>query len=393
MRRLTIWAVAVRREVEKRVSQGKSFRTCGMAVALVALLGGCSALNPVNWYRSLSGADKNDALDKGAGNDKNLEAGGKEPYPNLDEVPNAPDNALSEKNRDALQQSLAADRANAQYTDEQLRAGASVPGSIAPSPPRPAVVEVTPPRAAPPAAVPPPVQAAVPPPEPPPAAVPRAPVAAAPVPAPPPQQAAAPPPPAAQAPSPAPPPQAAPPSPPAAPPRVATARSAPKEEPPTESPLVSPTIPNVPQGEMPAPPPPPPNLTPSANSTRPPAPVLALASGKRRESSSSVAVASISFAGGSAALTDRERDRLSELAALQHKDGGTIRIVGHAEPVKGGDAAQQELASFRLALNRAKAVAQVLNGEGVAPHAIDVEAAPTHPGDAAATSAEVYIEH
>jgi len=350
------------------VGQGKSFRTCGITVALVALLGGCSAL-------SLSGADKNDALDNDQRNANNLQAGGTAPYPNLGTVPNAPDNALSEKNRDALQKSLAADRANAQYTDEQLRAGATSPGVIAPAPPPPAVVQVTPPRANPPAArteappPPAPVAAAAPPPEPPPAAVPRVPVTASPAPpAAPPQQASA-------------------------PPRVTAAAPALKEEPPAESPLVTPSIPNVPQGEMPLPPPPPPNLPPAANATRPPPAALALASGKRRESASSVAVGSISFAGGSAALTDRERDRLSELAALQHKDGGTIRIVGHAEPLKGADTAQQELASFRLALNRAKAVAQALSGEGVAPHAIDVETAPTHPGDAAATSAEVYLEH
>jgi outer membrane protein OmpA-like peptidoglycan-associated protein len=104
-------------------------------------------------------------------------------------------------------------------------------------------------------------------------------------------------------------------------------------------------------------------------------------------------VAAIAFAGGSAALSDDARDRLSELAATQHKDGGTIRIVGHAEPVKGGDLAQQELASFRLAINRAKAVAQVLTGEGVAAHSIAVEAAPTRPGDADAASAEVFLEH
>jgi outer membrane protein OmpA-like peptidoglycan-associated protein len=121
--------------------------------------------------------------------------------------------------------------------------------------------------------------------------------------------------------------------------------------------------------------------------------VASLASGKRREASSSVAVASIAFANGSATLSDRERDRLSEVAAMQHEQGGDIRIVGHAESAKGDDPAQQELASLRLALNRAKAVAQVLSGEGIASHSIDVEAAPIRAGDTAAASAEIYLEH
>src|ERR1700733_6582237 len=96
--------------VRKRLS--KCYGTL-IALATIAALGGCSvpnALNPVAWYRDLSGASKNDALDKDQSNQQNLEAGGKEPYPNLADVPNAPDNALSEKNRDALQKSLAADR-------------------------------------------------------------------------------------------------------------------------------------------------------------------------------------------------------------------------------------------------------------------------------------------
>jgi outer membrane protein OmpA-like peptidoglycan-associated protein len=318
-----------------------------IALATVAVLGGCSsvpnAVNPVAWYRSLSGASKNDALDRNQPNQQNLEAGGKAPYPNLADVPDAPDQALSAAKRDAMRKSLAADRENARYSDEQLRAGVSAPGMIAPPPP------------APPGAVP-----------------------AAAAPAPPPAPAAA-----------------------AAAPSRAAASAAPQQQDaaaPKESTLVQPTIPNVPEGEAPAPPPPPPNLSPSpavhAAGESPRAALAALGSGKRRAAAaSSVQVASINFAGGSAALSDEERNRLSEVAAMQHDKGGAIRIVGHAEPAKGGTVAQQELASLSLALNRAKAVAQVLSGEGVAAQSIDVEAAPTLAGDASAARAEVYLEH
>jgi outer membrane protein OmpA-like peptidoglycan-associated protein len=367
------------------------------ALVAAACLGGCSvpnAINPVAWYRGLSGADKNDALDADQRNQQNLEAGGKEPYPNLGDVPNAPDNALSEKNRDALTKSLAADRSNAQYTDDQLRAGAPPPGTVAPPPPAPAVTRATPPNTAaaatakpsgpaapPPAVTSPPsapaAEAAAAPPKP----APRTAVTEAPVP--PPAPAA----PLAAAPASAAPPSAAPP--PAKPPPAA------KEEAPQESSLATPTIAKLPEGETPAPPPPRPNLVPSpvAANRPPPNAVASIASGKVRESSSSVAVASIAFTAGSATLSERERNRLSEVAAMQHQQGGAIRVVGHAEPAKGGDLAQQELASLRLALNRAKAVAQALGGEGVASQSIDVEAAPIRPGDSAAASTEIYLEH
>jgi outer membrane protein OmpA-like peptidoglycan-associated protein len=160
---------------------------------------------------------------------------------------------------------------------------------------------------------------------------------------------------------------------------------------------VAPSIPHVPQGEAPAPPPPPPNLSPSPAAVakpEPPVEVASLGSGKTQPApSSSVSVASISFADGSATLSDEERNRLSEVAARQHKEGGAIRVIGHAEPAKGATGAQPQLDSLKLALNRAKIVAQALSGDGVAAQAIAVEAAPIAIGEAPAASAEVYLEH
>src|SRR6185437_2109013 len=103
----------------------------GIAAAALALAG-CSSMNPVNWYRDATGISKNDPPPD-APNTKNLEAGGKQPFPNLGSVPPPPTRALSSEERDALTQQLVADRANAKYLNEELRAG---PGpQVAPPPP------------------------------------------------------------------------------------------------------------------------------------------------------------------------------------------------------------------------------------------------------------------
>ncbi|HXQ50172.1 MAG TPA: OmpA family protein [Stellaceae bacterium] len=306
---------------------------------ILGLLAGCSwvpnAVNPVSWYRDLSGASKNDKLDTDQRNQQNFESGGKGPYPNLADVPNAPDRAISRIDRDALQKSLAADRSNARYTDEQLRAGTAAPGAVAPPPPGPLA--------------------------------------------------------GVNAPLPA-----------AAPgPRAAAAVQQQDAALPKESPLVSPSIANVPQGEMPAPAPPPAELPPLPNQAAESSQVASAApgagvagSGKRRAAAaSSVHALSVVFADGSAALPDAERNRLSEVAAAQHQQGGAVRVIGHALPATGADAAQQPLASFTLALNRARAVAKVLNEDGVPSQSIAVETAPNHAGDATGANAEVFLEH
>src|SRR5215470_19102180 len=94
-----------------------------------------SACNPISTYRDAVGISKNDPGED-APNTQNLEAGGKQPYPNLASVPPPPTRALSTEEREALTQKLIADRANAKYLDEELRVG---PGPAAP-PPRLAAV-------------------------------------------------------------------------------------------------------------------------------------------------------------------------------------------------------------------------------------------------------------
>jgi len=397
----------------------------GLVILGVTLIGvsGCShvpdAVNPISWYRDATGLSKNDNLGKGE-NEENLAEGGNQPYPNLASVPSAPDTQLSGVERDKLEKSLVADRSNAQYSADNLRAGdvastvpppapaarnapeasnapansragASAPESesASPAPPLPTVTA---------SAVPPPAEPSAP-------AIPAAPsnppVAATP---------AAPSNPSATASAAA----SAPPSPPPSssagsnllgsntrqkqPPRGS-------EAPPAESSLQSPTIPNLPQGENPTPAPPPPQIPPpNANrvaSAAPPAatrtpeqqaaaPGNAPATAAARRPGAPNRVANVSFAPGSAYLASGLRDTIGEIVKQHDIEGGTIRIVGFGEAT-GKDAA---VAGFTLALDRAQAVAAALTDAGVAAKDIAVEAAPVPAkGGADAPRAEVYLEH
>jgi outer membrane protein OmpA-like peptidoglycan-associated protein len=322
-RRAEKWKMVVRRMLFESVPRR------ALVVGMVCLLGGCSsvpdAVNPIAWYRDLSGASKDDKLDKNQPNQANLDAGGKQPYPNLADVPNPPDTATSAIDRDALQKNLIADRQNATYSDEQLRATMPTPGLVSPPPPQS-----------------------------------RAPASA-----------------------------------PAAGSQAAAGEGTQDTAAAQESSLRSPTIPSVPTGEPPQPAPPPPNITPAPKvaSTEPAATPPPAAGERRATPGSSAPAATIVFAVGSADLADSERDRLSQLAAMQHASGNAIRIIGHAESVTGTVGSQQKLAQFKLALARAQSVGLALKSDGVPEPLIEVEAAPGRAGDADASHAEVYIEH
>src|SRR5258708_371596 len=103
-------------------------------LAIVALLLGLAACNPVDTWRDLTGVSRNDPDPDTTPNTKNLAAGEASDYPNLATVPPPPVRALTAAEREKLTQSLIADRTNARHTDEQLRAGFS-PGAAAPPPP------------------------------------------------------------------------------------------------------------------------------------------------------------------------------------------------------------------------------------------------------------------
>ena len=383
----------------------------GMTLAGVS---GCSrvpnAVNPISWYRDVTGLSKNDDLGKGE-NEQNLAQGSNEPYPNLGTVPAPPDTQLSGVDRDKLVKSLVADRNNAHYSADNLRAGdvaSTVPPPAPPTPSKPDASSATlssasasPPPAEPPVPSPPPVATA-------------APVAAAPAPPPP----VAPPPVAS-------PPVASPPAPraSASPPPAssntnvasskAEQRHAPvrgSEAPPAESSLQSPTISNLPQGEAVTPPPPPRAVPNRVATTAPPpstrAPVLRAPGGAPTQQATapgnapatavlhhpgiSYRVADVSFAPGSAYLSGALRGTIAEIVKLHSTEGGTIRIVGFGE-ASGKDAA---IAGLTLALDRAQAVAVALTDAGVSAKDISVEAAPVPAkGGADAPRAEVYLEH
>jgi outer membrane protein OmpA-like peptidoglycan-associated protein len=383
---------------------------------------GCSsvpdAVNPISWYRDATGISKNDDLGKGE-NEQNLAEGSNEPYPNLGNVPSAPDNQLSGIDRDKLEKSLVADRNNAQYSADNLRAGDVASTVPPPAPPAPEANSATIGSAqAPQPSSPPPASPA---PPAPPAATNAAPSS------PPPATTASQSPPPTPTPSPAATASAVPPPPAANSPSSSTnkttasntqQRKAPvrgSEAPPAESSLQSPSIPNLPQGEMPTPAPPPPhvanqgvgNQVASAappSSTRAPvlhppggaptqqaaAPGNAPATAAPHGPGVSYRVADVSFAPGSAYLSGALRGTIAEIVKIHNSEGGTIRIVGFGEST-GKDAA---VTGLTLALDRAQAVAVALTDSGVAAKDIAVEAAPVPAkGGADAPRAEVYLEH
>jgi outer membrane protein OmpA-like peptidoglycan-associated protein len=319
-----------------------------------APLAACShvpdAVNPVEWYRDVAGYSKNDAQDQNQQNEKSLEAGAKEPYPNLANVPNVPDNATSTFDRDKLKESLIADREHANYNNEQLQAGRQLAAAVPPPPP----LSPSPPAAE--------------------------------------QQ--------SQHPSTQPQAHATQPS------------GGPRQAAPMESSLQSPAVPEVPQGETPAPPPPPPpNVTtsapPASREAAPPAqqhtqatpppvrenqPQLAMRTPASAANAISVSVGDISFASGSSTLSGAQRSTLAEIAGLYKQTGGKIRVVGHAERQPSKDLMQQSIAMLNLSLDRANAVAQALTQMGVPATDITIQAAPEKGGQEI-PRAEVFMEY
>lgn len=403
-----------------------------LAAAAIGVLGlaGCSsvpnAVNPISWYRDVAGLSKNDKLDQGQ-NAQNLAQGSKEPYPNLGTVPGTPDKAMSSIDRAKLADSLIAAREHAYITTGtggDLRAGTT--SSIAVPPPAPApktaagsktepaaTVKAKPAQAAPKTAgtatvptAPTEKMAASSAPEPSaagatPKAMPAVPVT--PEALSPPQQENAP------KKEGAPEARAGLTKRPAD--KTAGAAEAPKGNasasppaPPMESPLTSPTIPNLPKGEPVPPAPPMPHIPapPGAASRAPAAVHPRAASGAVAATPASSAtapapqpiasdqVAKITFAAGSAAISEKERQAVAAVAKLHKKNGGMIRIVGHGE-ASGRNAA---INGLTLALERARAIAMLLTGQGVPAKEISVDAAPVSAsGGKDVPHAEIYLEN
>lgn len=312
--------------------------------------------NPVEWYRDVSGVSQDDPK-ADARNTQSLQKGGEDDYPNLSSVPSPPTNALSAADREKLRNSLAADRDNAKYVEGNDQYVATPPKVVA-----------SPPLNAPEA--PPPTQAA---------AAPAASVQATPVP---------------------------PPSPPSSAARQ-PARGG--QAPPQESSMSAPTVRSVPQGETPRPAPPPPTGAPARAQpqsqpaqpapqqsaalpppTLPPAPPPEPAfdpafagGGAALPTGVGVTLGTMQFTGNSARLSAEMLAQVREVAALrQQNGGGTIHVTAYSEPQGEQDTMGPQLASFNLALDRARAIASALAQNGVPARSVEIGASPAPPGGA-----------
>jgi len=348
--------------------------------AILAVLLGLGACYPVEAWRDLTGASKNDPDPETTPNTRNLAAGEASDYPNLATVPPPPTQTLTAAEREKLAQSLIADRANAKYSDEKLRAG--FPAASAPPPPPPPALA--------------PAETAKP-------------VATDSAPA------------------------AAPGSEPAAgkgasgPGQGLRKQGEPPEPGPMESSLEVPQPRATPQPEQIQPAPPPPSLVstppPAAGGTGataylppPPAPAplpaalgsaayqapppppslpppAAAGSGKGAQEPAAKAVgtpvAEVRFAADSTTLNEADRQTLEKVVPLYQQNPGKLRVVGYASA---GSGAAEQLNSFRAALDRAQTVAAALTAAGIPSDKIQLEAAPAGT-DSGESRAEVLLEH
>jgi outer membrane protein OmpA-like peptidoglycan-associated protein len=340
----------------------------GLALALVLLCAaaGLAACNPVDAWRDLTGASKNDPDPETTPNTQNLAAGEASAYPNLATVPPPPTRAMTEAERDKLTQSLIADRTNAKYTDEKLRAGfAAISAPVPPPPPPPAPPSNEPadkPAAknASPAST---------------AAGGEANASAATGP----RKAGEPPEPGPKESSLEPPQMRSTPQPESSQPPPPPPRQAAMPAPPAPAPLPS----ALGAAKYQAPPPPP-TLT-------QPAPAVASAghAEKRAPATSSVEIGDFKFAGQSTALGDGSQPDIDKVLAAYRRDPGRVRVVGYAGV---GNGAAEQLTSYRVALDRAQAVAAALTKAGIPADKILAEVAPAA-SDSGEGRAEVKLEH
>jgi outer membrane protein OmpA-like peptidoglycan-associated protein len=354
-------------------------RALALVVTVMAGLQGCSypdALNPIEWYRDLTGASKNDDTANVERNSQNLDAGNKAPYPNLASVPVEPDRAMSTIDREKLQKGLVADRTNAQYSEDELRQGRPVPPLPGEAPAAQAGSDSSPGKAA---------QAGS-------DSSPAAAGTAAATPA------------AGKT------------------KRPAAVKGA--EQPPRESPLVTPTVSNTPpQGDVPhrAPPVPPgvgsqrPQPQPQPQPQQQPQQQLAAAptlpsprdvapdrpaaepaimrAPRGKGPAVTLAGAEISFAADGRTLSADDNRRLAEVAKTYRQGAGSLRVIGYGRQGHGADAAQQ-VESFGEAMDRAGTVAQALAKLGVPAGRITIQTAPELIGGGlAAGRAEVLVEY
>ena len=116
------------------------------AIAVSGCAGVPDYANPVEWYRSV--VDGFDNEPRQIRVKAEPVPGASEPFPNLADVPDAPDRDVTLAELGQVGAGLAADREQARYTDEVIRGGALVAGVARPAapPPQPALAPVTAPQ-------------------------------------------------------------------------------------------------------------------------------------------------------------------------------------------------------------------------------------------------------
>ena len=111
-----------------------------LAIVFVAFaVSGCAEVpdyaNPVEWYRSV--VDGFDGEPRQVRVKAEPVPGASEPFPNLADVPEAPDRDVTLTELGQVAEGLAADREQARYTDEVFRGGDAVAGLAQPAAPAP----------------------------------------------------------------------------------------------------------------------------------------------------------------------------------------------------------------------------------------------------------------
>lgn len=277
------------------------------------------------------------------------EAEGEQPFPNLGTVPGEAPETSSAEERAKIAEGLAADRANAEYTDEPLAPSvASAAPPVAPAAPAPAVAAAAPAQSA----------------------IETEPAIET-------QPASPPPQPAPSAPQPT--------------PQVTQAPSQPAPPLPTAA-TPAPAQPEVLAGGSVI-------VNPDA--------VLggggATATSRLLPSGESRPVALIFFRYGSAGLSRSDISVLKDVAALHQERGGLVRVIGHASQGSAtGDVAKQNMANLNISLARANAVARELSRLGVPTDQIQVAAAGAQQplyyetqatGEAGNRRVEIYLDY
>ena len=381
------------RTEHRHSAPGRLFtRTCSVA-ALLALLGGCSSTpdwaNPVEWYRGASdavfGSDEAESETAKPAASAQKTPGADRDFPNLASVPERP-RAPTEAERDQMARSLAADRANARYSDEQIERQTD---SVTPPPAPPPPAAVASPAPTPPSATPRPVTRAE-------IARPVPPVqsartqAPAPVPAAPPVPARTAPAPqmAATSAAPLPPIQNRPPQFAPAPARAQVPTA--EQDRRTVRSLVtrpSPSARSIARIGNPTFGAPPADIAQTLGAGTPPAFAGSVGPGAvtpfpqpsgtlaARAAVAGERVALIRFPVGSARLSARDRGLVRQIAQAYKQRGGAIRVEGHASSrTKDMNPVQHQLVNFDISLSRANAVASELIRQGVPAEAVFVSA-------------------